>query len=227
MHFWWYCLQICIMTSQRLAWAVLTRCSNIRFRVKGNKMVACPLSGERSWCSHIQESNEIPCFFIYLVCESPFSFPSLWATLYQGLYEYLGEEESGGDEGRVLHCKIYKCFHPSWLIFETFLCLLCTLTLWHNSFVPHTSVAFQFSDESQSCLCSAWYQTITALTWRQNGINTAFFWSKLSKPYQFLFFVCLPVIRTYQCSCLSGTSAFSHEKKAWDLRCVLCYCRHK
>lgn len=144
------------MTSQRLAPAVLTRCSNIRYRVKGNKMVAGPLLESRTdVLPHTQESNEITCFFIYLVCGSPFSFPSLWATRYQGLYEYLGKEESGGDERRVLHCRIYKCCPPSWMIFETFLCLLCTLTLLHNSFVPHTSVAFQFSDESQSCLCSA------------------------------------------------------------------------
>lgn len=56
-----------------------------------------------------------------------------------------------------------------------------------------------------------------------------FFCSKLRKANKFfiLFVVSLPVIRTYQCSCLSCTRVFSQEKIPWDLRSVLCSCRQK
>lgn len=158
MHFQCYCFQICIITSQRLALAALTKCSNIRHQVKGNKIVACSLLESRADAlPHTRETSEISFLFIYLVCGSSFRFPSLWATHYQGLYECLGEEERGGDEGRAVLCRIWKCTcsPPSWMIFEAFLHLVCTLTSLHNSFVPHTSVASQFSDESYSCPCSA------------------------------------------------------------------------
>jgi len=158
MLFWCYCFQICIITSQRLAPAVLTKCSNIRYRVKGNKFVTCPVLESRADVfPHTQESNEVTFLFIYLVCGSPLSFPSLWTICCQGLYERLGEEESSGDEGRAVHSRIWKCacFPPPWMIFEIFLHLVCTLILLHNSFTPHTSIASWFSAESYSYSCSA------------------------------------------------------------------------
>lgn len=124
----------------------------------------------------------------------PSAFP-LWSNSLSGSWwvsrgrgDKWGWRKGGG-------LRIWKCPHspPSWMIFETFLHLLCTLTSLHKSFVPHTSVVSQFSDESYSCPCSAWYQTITPLTWRQNGINAAFFFflikTKQVKP--FCLFVCL------------------------------------
>lgn len=159
MLFWCYRFQICIKTSQRLAAAVLTKRGNIGHRVKGNKIVAWPLLESRAdVLPRTWESNEITALFIYLVCGSPFSFSSSWATCYQGLCECPGDEESGGGKGRAVHCRVWKCTcsPPSWMTLEMYLCWLCTLTLLHNSFVPHTSVASPFSDESHFCPFSAW-----------------------------------------------------------------------
>lgn len=151
-HFWCYCFQIFIITVQRLAPAVVTHCSNIRHEVKGNKIVACHvLESIADVLPCAKESNEIASLLIYLVCE--FLQLSLLVG-YQGLYEHARKEESNGNEGRAEHCRACKCTcsPPSWVIFEPFLCLHCTVTLLLNSFILPTSVTPQLSGETHSCL---------------------------------------------------------------------------